>query len=71
MSVTPPRGAAFWKTGYFWRRFAAAFAMVWIGFVIVVTKGDQGHWLSNTLFLLPIAVWVIVAIVFRKDRHNP
>lgn len=59
-----------WKTKPFWTRLAAIFTIVWIGVVIVVTKGDAEHWLNNTMFLLPIALWATILFVFRKDRPD-
>ncbi len=59
-----------WKEKPFWTRLAAGFTIVWIGLVIVLTKGDQDHWLNNTMFLLPIAVWVVILIVFRKSGQR-
>lgn len=59
-----------YKTKTFWRRAAAIFAMVWIAFVVVFTQGDAEHWLNHTMFLLPIAVWVVVLVVFRKEKNQ-
>ena len=57
------------KTKAFWRRFAAIFTLVWIGFVVVFTQGDSEHWLNHTMFLLPIAVWAAVLFIFRKEER--
>lgn len=55
-----------WKQKPFWMRVAAVFSIVWIGLVVVLTKGQQDHWLNHTMFLLPIAIWVAVLLVFKK-----
>ncbi|NVK19427.1 MAG: hypothetical protein HWE30_12080 [Methylocystaceae bacterium] len=57
------------KTKAFWRRAAAIFTLVWIGFVVVFTQGEEDHWLNHTMFLLPIAFWAVVLFVFRKEER--
>ncbi|MDV7339542.1 hypothetical protein RYZ26_08060 [Terasakiella sp. A23] len=58
------------KTRRFWQLVAAIFSIVWISFVVVFTQGQEEHWLNNTMFLLPIAVWAGVIIAFRNERDQ-
>lgn len=58
-----------WRSRIFWRRAVAIFTLGWVCSVIVITKGDQTHWLSNLIFLVPLALWGGVLLVFRRrDR---
>jgi len=59
-----------WKEKPFWTRLAAIFTIVWVVLVIMLTKGDEGHWLNHTMFLLPIAVWAGVLFAFRKPDRD-
>lgn len=58
------------KKKQLWMRFAAIFTIIWIGFVVVMTKGDAEHWLNNAMFLLPIAIWAVILFVFKKPDRD-
>ena len=37
----------------------------WMVFVLAKTKGDMGHPFFDTLFIVPLAGWIVAAVVAR------
>jgi len=54
----------------FWMKAASIFTLAWIPFVLVYTEGQAEHWLNNTMFLVPIAFWAVVLVIFRKPADS-
>jgi hypothetical protein len=55
---------------FFWKRVASVFTLIWIPLVIIYTQGKEDHWLSNTIFLVPLFVWGVILFIFRKSREE-
>jgi len=61
------------KSRSFWNRLGYVFTAIWIAFVLLMTNGDGEAPLFNTIFLVPLAFWVIILIIRRRfeDTEPP
>jgi len=58
--------ARFLKKRSFWNRLGYVLTAGWIGFVLLATNGDGSAPLFNTIFLVPLGLWLVIVIVRRR-----
>jgi len=58
------------KNRSFWNRLGYILTALWIAFVILATEGDSEAPLFNTIFLVPLGLWLVI-IVLRRHFEDP
>ena len=61
------------KSRSFWNRLGYVLTAGWIIFVLLMTNGDGNAPLFDTIFLVPLGVWLVILIVRRRfeDLERP
>ena len=48
-----------------WRRVVAWLTAIWIGLILVLTKGRMNHPLFDYIFTVPLAAWIVAVVAAR------
>lgn len=66
-----------WRRKEIVEKIGYILSAIWMGAIVVITKGDIKHYLFNFIFTVPLAGWIIglgIAALLRrseKNRKNP
>jgi hypothetical protein len=54
-----PKTAPFWRSRRLWRPLGYALTVGWMIYVLAATGADRSHPLFDTIFIVPLAGWIL------------
>lgn len=77
MSELPDQQAPdrpWWRDKETVQKIGYILSALWMGGIVVITKGDTKHYLFNFIFLVPLAGWIIglaiASILNRREKNQ-
>jgi len=63
-----------WRRKEIVEKIGYILSAIWMGAIVVITKGDIKHYLFNFIFTVPLIGWVIglgiAALLRRSEKHR-
>lgn len=62
-----------WRQKEIVQKIGYILSALWMGAVVVISKGDTKHFLFNFIFTVPLAGWIIglgIAALLRRREKN-
>jgi len=60
-----------WRNRGIWHPVGYGLTALWMLLVVMVTEGDPRHPFFNTIFIVPLAGWILGLLLARLTARRP